>query len=64
MARQSNGVKSTISAMNILAQKMQKKKPLIPSFAPLLATVQAIILDFGILVNFGITVHKLMLWLF
>lgn len=63
-ARQPYGVKSMISTMNISTQQMRKKKPVIPSLVPPLATVLAMILDFEIIVDFEVGVRKLMLWLF
>ena len=53
-----------ISTMNISTQQMRKKKPVIPSLVPPLATVLAMILDFEIIVDFEVGVRKLMLWLF
>ena len=49
--------------MNILTQQKKKKKKVIPSLVPLLTTAQATTLDFGVIVNFGVGVRKLMLWI-
>jgi len=42
---------------------VKKIKIVLPSLLPLLATVQATILDFGVMVDFGVSSRKLILWL-
>lgn len=37
-----------------------KQKPVFPSLPPLLATVKTTILDFGVIIDFGVDVRKLM----